>query len=123
MVKELLAGIIQLIVTALYISHRKDVSCEYGEDGSVHSYTAHMGAQRTLSFYSKRIKHTVKYDRFFLPNRVVFTYHVDLLEYHGEKLVRKESKVFPQLSGRLLNRTTYPHLCAINAYIDTYQYW
>lgn len=127
MIKELLLSIFQLILTSIYVSHRKDTVIEYSEDGSVYNYTArmgeHLGEQRTLNFFSKRIKHTVKYGRWLMPNRVVYTYHVDLLEYHGENIVRKDFKVFPQLCGAILNNTPYPHLCAINAYIDTYQYW
>ncbi len=127
MIKELLLGIIRLVLTAIYVSYRKNTTAEVFETGSTYQHTAtlgeHFGEVRTVLFVSKQIKHILHYDNRMIPKRIAYTYHVDLVEYRGANVVHREYGTFPQLCSTLLNNTPYPHLCAINAYIDTYKHW
>lgn len=123
----LILDVFQLFISSLYVRLCKvdNVVSEY--TGLDYSYAAslgdHGGAERVLKFESKQVAHRSHYYRKWLGTKVRYTYEVRLKEYIGKNIVHVEDRVFPQLCWKFMNRSMYPHLCAINAHMDLYRHW
>lgn len=66
----------------------------------------------------QQLRHTVVYERWYMPSRTHFTYRVEIVHVHGPKHYERPSVCYPHLCAYWLHVTTYPHHCAVNAYID-----
>lgn len=123
----LLLDIFQLIISSIYVRLCKidHVTSEYTGHRYSHSATAGKvnGMDRVLHFESKQISHCYHYSSRIKRNRVKYTYEVILTEYVGNNVIHVEERTFPQISAWFMNRSVYPHLCAINAHMDLYRHW
>ncbi len=123
----LLLDIFQLFISSLYVRSCKidHVISEY--TGREYAYTAvlgeHEGEQRILYFESRQVSHRLNYSRKWLRSKVKYTYEVKLKEYVGKSIIHVEQRVFPQLCAEFMNKSMFPHLCAINAHMDLYRHW
>lgn len=123
---SLIGEILRLLVTAIYVKFRKTKSAKVYYTGYDYSYTVKMNdykdQPRFLLFESRQVKTKMTYVNKMFP-KSAFTYEVQLSEYIAGNLFYREKRTFPQLCVTLLNGTIYPHLCAINAHIDSFEYW
>lgn len=123
---SLIGEMLRLLVTAIYVKFRKTKSARVYYTGCDYSYTVKMKdyneESRVLLFESRQVKTKMTYTNNLFP-KSAFTYEVQLSEYIAGDLFYREKRTFPQLCVTLLNGTIYPHLCAINAHIDSFEYW
>lgn len=76
------------------------------------------GSIRTVVFRCKQYRHTVKYRNWFVPNKVVYTYTVEMVNLDDDLINDYHVAHYPHLCSRWLHGTDYPHMCAVNAHID-----
>lgn len=72
-----------------------------------------------LKIVCTQVKHLVKYTKYFKLNLNCYTYTVDMDGYINDVIVFNSTGTYPQLCSPLLNKTKYPHICAINAHLNS----
>lgn len=83
-----------------------------------HTFSTVNGRVRSIIFRCRQHRHYVKYTHWFIPNRVYFTYGVEMINVDGEDFNDYHVAHYPHIGFWFLARTIYPHRCAVNAHID-----
>lgn len=69
-----------------------------------------------IQLVCRQYKHIVKYQRWFMPSKVHYSYAVDVTIFGiGDKQQVLPTYFFPQLCSKLFVNTFFPHACAIEA--------
>lgn len=76
------------------------------------------GKDRFMVFRCRQHRHYVRYHRWYMRNRVYYTYSVEMINMDGTSFIDHHVCHYPHLCMGWLANTTYPHQCAINAHID-----
>lgn len=76
------------------------------------------GKHRCVIFRCIQHKHQTCYHKWYMFDRTTYTYTVAMTEVDGSEFKDYHAAHYPQLCSMLFSRTTYPHRCAVNAYID-----
>lgn len=75
--------------------------------------------EKFIDLICHQFKHEVKYKSWWMIDRSFYSYRVEVVFI---KEVSNESQFphydFPHMCWKWLHTTHYPHLCAINAYLD-----
>ena len=75
--------------------------------------------ERYIDLICHQFKHEVIFDTWYMPNRIYYTYKVDVVSLKDVSTVSHFPHMdFPHMCAESLHDTHYPHLCAINAYLD-----
>lgn len=123
----LLLDMLQLLVSSIYVSSCRVENVESEYTGREYAYSEAFGGlsdlQRVLHFECRQVSHRSNYSNRLWRSKVDYTYEVKLSDYVGKTIMHVEERTFPQLCPRFMNRTIYPHICAINAHIDLYRHW
>lgn len=84
-----------------------------------HSLDKSDGNEHYVLLMCHQFEHTVRFENWFIPDRNFYTYKVEVVYIKGVDDY-KELPVgyYPHMCPFWLRRTTYPHHCAVNAYID-----
>lgn len=84
-----------------------------------HVFTNDKGQAESVLLMCHQFKHTTRMRNQFWKDLVTYTYKVEVVLIKGVDLHhRMPVSYFPHLCADWLADTTYPHMCAINAYID-----
>lgn len=84
-----------------------------------HAFSTVNGKMRSIIFRCKQHRHFIRYKHWFIPNRVFYTYGVEMINIDGTDFVDYHVAHYPHIGFCFLANTTYPHRCAVNAHIDT----
>lgn len=76
------------------------------------------GNSRFLVFRCKQHRHRVRYQRWYMRDKVYYTYSVEMINVDGDSFIDHHIGYYPHLCMGWLAGTTYPHQCAINAHLD-----
>ena len=98
-----------VLIAALYISIRGESETSTFTTGKTFSYTYPLETG-LLKLASIEYKHVEKFKQWFLPNRIYYTYLVQV-KGEGDEAIR--SIPMPMLCSRLFAETTLPHRLAI----------
>ena len=74
-----------------------------------------------LVFVCRQHRHVMRYERWYIPRKVRYSYVVEMVRYKGVDRLDSAVSQYPQLCTAFLNHTTWPHRCAVNAYLDAYE--
>lgn len=83
-----------------------------------HTLTPATGIVRSVIFRCKQHRHYVRYSHWFIPNRVYYTYGVEMINIDDTDFSDYHIAHYPHIGFWFLARTIYPHRCAVNAHID-----
>jgi hypothetical protein len=76
------------------------------------------GVSHRLIFMCHQQRHVSRYQRWYMPTHVRYSYVVEMTRYRGFDIIDTITAQYPQLCTTLFNRTTWPHRCAVNAFLD-----
>lgn len=107
--------LLSTILLTLYIYLRGDVKVSTSLTGSDHKHK-HLHQDNTYTlFISRQVKHVVTYARWWIPNRVIYSYDVELIRFNGGEVVDCGRTHVPHLCLGVVRKSTYAHECAIQA--------
>jgi len=76
------------------------------------------GSCRTVGFRCRQFKHTVNYERWFMPSRTYYTYSVEMVSVDDMKYHDYHIGFYPHMAVFSCLNSTAPHWKAVNAHID-----
>lgn len=75
--------------------------------------------EKYIDLICHQFKHDVIYEEWWIPNRHFYTYRVEVIFIKDVSNISQFPHYdFPHLCLKSLHDTKYPHMCAINAYLD-----
>lgn len=115
--------LISIFLSGLYVKFRGKTFIEIEPTDNVvnhtHSYHNDDGDVETVLLHCEQFKHTVRASSWYWPDAVEYLYKVHVVVISSNDRHKKlPVSYYPHLCSRCLYKTTYPHMCAINAYID-----
>lgn len=76
------------------------------------------GDERYIVFRCRQHRHVVKYAKWYMVDRVYYTYAVEMINVDGLAFNDYHIAHYPHVCAKWLHRSRYPHRCAINAHLD-----
>lgn len=118
-----MSHLLSLFISGLYVKLRGRTFTEIEPtDNTVnhtHSYRNSDGDVETVLIHCEQFRHTVTANNWFWPNTISYLYKVHVVLINIKEVHKKlPVSYYPHLCADWLHNTTYPHMCAINAYID-----
>lgn len=75
--------------------------------------------EKFIDLICHQFKHEVRYKHWWMIDRCFYTYRVEVVFLKDVSNVSQFPHYdFPQMCSKFLINTHFPHLCAINAYLD-----